>query len=487
MKSKSIEINAILSSLQRLLNVVFPLITFPYISRTLSVDGVGKYNFSSSIVGYFILIAGLGINTFAVREGARFREDRKKISDFASKIFTINLFSTALAYILLILSIAFSKKLHQYVVCILIFSVQIFFTTLGTEWIYIIFEEYAYITIRNILFKILSIILLFVFVRKPEDYLNYAIITVIANTGSYLLNFINSNKYCDIKVRIDFNWLELLKPILIIFASNIAIQIYVNADTTMLGFLKSDYSVGIYGISVKVYSIVANLLGGILVVTVPRLSMLMGQSKMEEYKKLLVTLIQTMFTLAIPCMIGLLFLSKETVMIIGGNKYVSSTAPLQILCFALIFKIFSTIFNDCVLIPLRREIYSMRNFIFAALLNISLNLLFIPIFDVRGAAVTTLLAEAFTMITNLICGRDIIRDVVSEVISYRNLLSVLFGTIAIGGICMICKAYIINIFIRMIVAVIISLIVYYMTLIKFQNSVILNLNVSFKRKLRHSK
>ena len=224
-KNKSMGLNAILNSLQSLLNLVFPLVTFPYISRTLSVDGVGKYNFANSIISYFILLAGLGISVFAVREGAKLRDNRKEFSLFASRIFTINIVSTAISYLALFLILILSTSLQKYNTAILIFSIQIFFTTLGVDWIYTIFEEYGYITARNIIFKIISALLLFIFVRHRDDYLNYIIISVVASTGSYLLNFFHSKKFCDIKLVFNFNWKNYLTPILTIFASTVAIKI----------------------------------------------------------------------------------------------------------------------------------------------------------------------------------------------------------------------------------------------------------------------
>lgn len=188
-QNKSLGLNAALNSLQSLLNLIFPLITFPYISRTLSVDGVGKYNFANSIISYFILLAGLGISVYAVREGAKLRDNREEFSQFASRIFTINIISTIISYIALFLVLILSTSLQKYNIAILIFSIQIFFTTLGVDWIYTIFEEYGYITARNIIFKIISAILLFIFVKHRDDYLNYIVISVIASTGSYLLNF----------------------------------------------------------------------------------------------------------------------------------------------------------------------------------------------------------------------------------------------------------------------------------------------------------
>lgn len=174
---KSLKLNAILNGFRSVLNLLFPLITFPYVSRVLQANGIGKYNFANSIVSYFLLIVALGIVNYAVREGAKLRMI-EKFSEFASQVFTINLLSTILAYLLLFLSLTVFKDLQNYKIAILIFGLQIFFTTIGVEWIYTIFEEYAYITIRSIAFGLISIVLLFLFVKKSSDYLNYVAITV---------------------------------------------------------------------------------------------------------------------------------------------------------------------------------------------------------------------------------------------------------------------------------------------------------------------
>ena len=196
MKKKSLGVNAFLNGLRSVLNLLFPLVTFPYVSRVLSVSGIGIYNFANTYISYFLLIAGLGIATYAVREGAKYREEKDKISKCASQIFSLNMIATIIAYLLLFASLIIFKNLHNYISCILIFSLQILFTTLGTEWIYTIYEDYTYITIRSIVFKMISIVLLFLLVRRPEDYLIYAAITVFSAVGSNLLNFIHArNSY----------------------------------------------------------------------------------------------------------------------------------------------------------------------------------------------------------------------------------------------------------------------------------------------------
>ena len=146
---KSLKLNAFLNGLRSLLSVVFPLITFPYISRVLSVSGIGKYNFSNSVVSYFLLIAGLGISSYAVREGAKYRNDKHKINSFANEIFTINVCSALIAYICLFFCLIVFTKLHSYFACILIYSIQIGFSVISVDWLFTIYEDFAYITIRS--------------------------------------------------------------------------------------------------------------------------------------------------------------------------------------------------------------------------------------------------------------------------------------------------------------------------------------------------
>jgi O-antigen/teichoic acid export membrane protein len=315
-KKKSLGINAFLNGFRSVLNLLFPLITFPYVSRILQASGTGKYNFANSIVSYFLLIAALGVTNYAVREGAKLRDDRQKISEFASQVFTINMISTLISYVLLFLSLILFKKLQFYTVAILIFGLQIFFTTIGVEWIYTIFEDYAYITIRSIIFKIISMILLFIFVRQRSDYLNYVAITVFSTVGSNILNYFHAKSFCDIRITFKIDWKQHLKPILVIFATGIATQIYVNSDITILGILKNDYLVGIYSVSSKIYAIVKSLVQAIVVVAVPRLSMLLGKRETRQFRFLLSKVTNSLAMFTFPVTVGLYMLAPQVIDII---------------------------------------------------------------------------------------------------------------------------------------------------------------------------
>ncbi|MCT3031116.1 flippase [Pediococcus parvulus] len=480
MKKKSLGINALLNGLRSMLNLLFPLITFPYVSRVLSVNGMGNYNFSSTYINYFVLIAGLGIATYAVREGAKYRDNKEKISAFSSQVFTINIIATFVAYVLLLVSLFIFGNLHNYISCILIFSLQIIFTTIGTEWIYTIYEDYAYITVRSIIFKILSMLLLFVLVKKANDYLWYAAITVFAGVGSNILNFIHARSFCSIQLVKKTNWRYHLKPIFIIFASSIAVTLYVSSDTTILGLIKGDHAVGIYSVSVKIYSMAETLLSALLTVTIPRLAMLLGKRKFREYNRVLSQVINTLSVLVLPVSIGLIMLSKEVVLIIAGKKYLESVGSLRMITWAIIFSIFSWIFNQCVLIPAKRESKSLRNTFITGIVNVALNLVLIPLWSYDGTSLSTVIAEFMVMMLNGWSARDIIKPIIFTRKSLQNLISSIVGCIGIVVVCWLCNIGWNSLILRTIFSIILSVPTYAAILILLRNEVALEMLDSMK-------
>lgn len=469
MKSKSLRLNAVLNGFRSVLNILFPIITFPYVSRVLLVKGIGIYNFSNSIVNYFLLIAALGINTYAIREGAKLRENPQRITQFASQVFTINFCSTILAYLLLFICLIFFPNLHSYVFCILIFSLQIFFTTIGTEWIYQIYEDYSYITIRSIIFQIISLILLFIFVRGPQDYLKYAAITVFSTVGSNVLNFIHARKYCHICLVWHFNWKKHMEPIIILFFANVANMIYVNSDITLLGLMKNNYVVGIYSVSSKVYQIIKTLMLAILVVMIPRLALLFGKHRMKEYRDILFKLSNVLVLLVLPASTGLFMLAREVVLIISGTKYLRSVDSLRILCFAYIFAILACILSDCVLIPAKREKYVLRSMGTSAALNVIINLILIPFWDENAAAFSTVLAELCMFVVNYHYAKDIVKTIFMSHTMLKTFISSIIGCVGIILMCMACNLIFKSLIIKTVFSVVFSVIIYGAILVLLKN------------------
>lgn len=472
-KKRSLSVNAFLNGLRNCLNLIFPLITFPYVSRVLTVKGVGIYNFSSTYVGYFLLIASLGISTYAIREGAKYRDNYPKFEAFASQIFSINIYSTLVAYALLFLTILLFKNIHNYVVCILIFSIQIIFTTIGTEWIYTIYEDFSYITIRSILFKIISIILLFLLVKRPTDYYWYAGITVFASVGSNLFNYVHLKSFISLKFTNKIDWHKHLKPILIIFASQLAVNIYVYSDNTILGLLKDDYAVGIYSISVKIYTIAQGMLTAILAVTIPRLAALYGKNLFKKFNNLLNNLIHTLLILAIPASVGLIMLSRAIVTIIASAKYTSSVTPLQLISLAIIFSILSWIFSECILIPAKRERYVLKSTIVTAFCNVVLNFIFIPLWSYNGTALSTVLSEMIAAVMNAYYSRDILKNAKIYKHMIKLVADIVMGCVGIIVVCLLVREFISNIVLQLVVSVLISTIIYGVVLICVKNKTML--------------
>lgn len=467
---KSLEKNAFLNGFKNILNLLFPLITFPYVSKILNVEGIGQYNFAQATVSYFSLIAGLGISSYAIREGAKYRENQKKFNIFASEILLCNVLSTIIAYLPLALCMIFVNKLNAYATLICVFSIQIAFTTIGIEWLYSIYEEYEYITIRSIVFKIISIVMIFVFVRDSSDTINYAAITVFATVGSNILNLIHSRGYFNI-VRVQIkNCIKHLKPVLIIFASNIAIMIYVYSDTTMLGFMQTDYEVGIYSVSVKIYSIVKNLLSSVLIVSIPRLSMYYGSGRMKEFEGTAQKVYDSITALVMPAVVGLFCVSEQVVLVISGKAYISAQSSLRILCVALLFCIYGWFFSQCILMPAKKENIILIATCVSASVNISLNFCLIPMWKENATAFTTLVAEFIMFLVCVVYGLKIIKIKLLN----KNMLSVIVGCVGIICVCSIVMIFNYGAVIQLISSVIVSGIVYGLILILFHNEIVWN-------------
>ena len=181
-KEKNIHVNMILNIMRTLLQVVFPLISYPYATRVLQVENYGKVSFSQSIISYIALLAALGISAYAIREGGIYKHNPEKINLFASEVFTINVISTGFSYLCLIVIILLSSKLLQNANLLLLLSITVMLTTLSVDWINVIYEDYLFITVRSFVIQCVTLLLLFVFVKKPEDYVRYAALQVL-NSG----------------------------------------------------------------------------------------------------------------------------------------------------------------------------------------------------------------------------------------------------------------------------------------------------------------
>ncbi len=445
--------NAVLMVMKTLLSLIVPLVTFPYISRVLQVDSIGQYNFASSIVNYFLLLSGLGISTYAIREGTKLRENRKGISAFACEMYLLNWISTGFSYILLLFTIFFISKLKSYIILILILSIQILFTTFGRVWIYNVFEDFSFVTCVQIFFQFFSAMALFLCVRTPNDINVYAIISVVSATGSNILYGYHTRKYVDIHIVKPVTLKKHLKPILMIFSTSIATTIYVNSDMTILGWMVDDKSAGLYSVAVKIYNIIKQIFAAVITISIPRLTLLSGT---ESFKKIFSRVLDMLFFMALPAVTGLFALSSNAILIIAGENYLCAQMSLKWLSIALIFALIACLFGMSVLLPHGKERIFLLSTIVGATFNIVANFVLIPIFKQNAAAFTTAVSQYIVFI---ICVKYS-KDYVDMKLSYKSIVSTLLGCLSIIAVCMIIKAMGYNNLIETILCIIISCIVY---------------------------
>ena len=272
MKGKSLSANYIFNFLKTLCGILFPVLTFTYSARILGVDGVGQVQFSRTMITYFSMIAMLGMNNYGVREAARVRDHPDQLSRFAQEALAINALTTAAAYVLFFLSLYIIPKFHDYRFLLLIASSEILLQSMGLEWLYQALEEYRYIAFRSLAFQILALGCLFLFVRDRDDIAAYMIISIAATSGSYILNFIHAKKYIRFRRYSEYHFRRHFKPLFVLFAMAVSIELYNVLDTTMLGFIHGDAAVGRYTAAAKINRVMVRLLTSLSAVMFPRIS-----------------------------------------------------------------------------------------------------------------------------------------------------------------------------------------------------------------------
>lgn len=468
---KSLTLNMFLNSVRGIMSMIFPLITFPYVSHILGVENLGRYNYANSIVSYFVLLAGLGITNYAVREGAALRQDRNKLELFADEMFTFNIISTVISYLFLGIIFLLAPKMSRYRSLLFILSLQIILKTIGIEWIYIIYEDFLYITIRSIAFQLLSLMLLFIFVRTPNDLDIYACITILASAGSSIMNYVNAKKLVTIRLINRINWKKHLRPILTMFAMTLTVSVYVNSDMTILGIFSGDRAVGIYSVSTKIYTIIKSILSTILVVSIPRLSALYGSGNVTEFKTTALNIYRTLITIMMPSVTGIIILSKSIVLFISGEKFVDATPSLEILGIALLFCMAAWFWGQCILVPMKKEKEVFKVTVISAVLNLVLNFILIPIWQEKAAALTTVLAEACAYVWMLLKGRRMSAVVGTGMIYMKSAV----GCVSILIVNIVTKSMIDNNVIYVIATVAISVLIYFIVEILLKNEAVYSL------------
>lgn len=425
-KVRSVGFNLLMNVILKMSGIIFPLITFPYISRILLSEANGKIAFATSVVGYFTLVASMGIPSYGIRKCAEVRDDRQKLSKIVTELLILNAIFTVVSYVIFVILLISVPKFTSESTLFLITSITILFNMLGVEWFYQAIEQYKYITIRNIAFKVLSIILMFGFVYQPSDYILYAGINVLASVGSNILNIIRLPQYVDLRNQkhLEYDLYIHLTPIITLFLYNATTVIFTSLDQVLLGFLKGDSSVGFYVAAIRIKLILVSFITALGAVMLPRISYILKNKNRLDFEKMITKSFNFILVSSIPIAIYFVLMAKEIIFVLAGEFYAQSIPVLRLLMPSIIFIGLSSVTAWQLLIPLGKEKYTVIGAIVGAIVNVSVNIFAILKYDAIGAAIASSLAELTVLLVHIIVLKTIIRST----FEIKELMLVLLAT-----------------------------------------------------------
>lgn len=432
--SQSVKTNYILNLINVGTQMLFPLLTFPYVCRILLPAQIGQVNFYNSIIGYISLFTCLGIPMYAVREIARDRDDIVKMNRTAIEVLLLHTLLTLFGYVAVAILCLTVPQIKENVPLFLILSITLIFTVIGCDWFYNGIEDFKYITIRGIVVKSISVILLFLLVKTKEDLLWYGVYCVVGSIGGNIFNFIRLRKYIH-KENVIFTQLHIfrhLKPAIKVFSFNVVISVYLQLNPVLLGFMKDTIAVAYFTAATKLMMMVTKISSSLGTVLMPRASHLISEGKKEEFNKLIQKSYDFTLALTIPLVIGLICMAPYIVRVFCGSQYEDAILTSQIIAPITLVVGLSNIMGMQVLYPIGKINTVVKCTIYGAITNVILNLALIPFFSFNGTAIAYLGAEVATTLSMYIIAKQ---DMPIKFFKKDNL------TYFVGGLLMILSIF----------------------------------------------
>ena len=394
----SLKLNFVMNAILTMSSFIFPLISYPYVSRILLPEGTGKVSFATSLIAYFIMFAQLGIPTYGVRACSRVRDDRQALTRTAQELLIINLIMTALSYTALFLALLFVPRLRAERTLYLLVSLSMIFNTIGMEWLYKALEQYTYITVRSIVFKIVALIAMFVLIHSREDYVIYGGITILASSASGICNFVHARRFISLRPVGGYRFRPHLKAVAVFFAMACASTVYTNLDTVMLGFMTSDETVGYYNAAVRIKSILVSIVTSLGAVLLPRASYYVEHGLMEDFRRISRKALNFVTVAATPLMLYFMLFARQGILLLSGEDFLGAVLPMQIIMPTLLFIGLTNILGIQILVPTGREKTVLCSVMVGAAVDLVCNFFLIPRYAATGAAVSNMLAEASVLV-----------------------------------------------------------------------------------------
>ncbi|MBD1392324.1 flippase [Mucilaginibacter glaciei] len=417
--------NFLFNLLLTLSNIIFPIITFPYVSRILGPAGVGKIQFITTFVQYFVLIAALGIPIYGIREIAKLKGDEEGIKKTFSELLFLNLLTSFILFfvysiiIFTVPSLYIDLKFYAVAVIILLLSFS------NVDWLFSGLEKFKFIAIRSIIVKFVSLLLLIFFVKQKSDVVIYLWTIVIASVSNNILNIYSARKMFKFNYATFKGIKDHLKPLFYIFSTVAGITVYAMLDTIILGFLTNYTYVGYYTAASRINKLTLPVLTSLGTVLVPQISEAIKNDNLTQVKKLAVYSFNFVLLLGIPMTVGLIVLAPELIVIFSGIEFKPAILAMQIFAPVVLIIALSNVWAIQILTPAGKDKQVTISVTVGLIVSLILNFSLIPYFGYLGAAAANVLAELCVMV----CFAYFASKVLLVGLNYKLIIQTLFVSV----------------------------------------------------------
>ena len=318
----------------QIFSYVMPLITLPYLSRVLGAEMFGLVFFAQAFMEYFIMLTDYGFGLSAVREIAVNRHNQNNLSNIFSAVTTIKFILLGISFGIILLAIAFIPKLHDNWLIFILTFLMVVGNAIYPVWFFQGMERMKYITFLNILARIVSLILIFIFVKEKTDYLFVPLLNSLGFMLSGIIGLVFAFREFKIKLYIPSGrvlWKQF-KYSSEFFLSRASLSLYTNTNAFCLGLIGSNILVGYYVAAEKIYRAVIALVYPISGALYPYVA---KYKDIKTYKKVAVLAILTTIFI---CLFTFIF-AKNIITIFYGAEMINAYKVLRIFCCAIIFDV----------------------------------------------------------------------------------------------------------------------------------------------------
>ena len=383
-------------SLLQFANLILPIITFPYLVRTIGVEKYGLLMFAQAFIGYFTLISDYGFNLSGIREISLNRNNINKLTTIYNSILSLRLMLSLFGFFIMsILVFSIDKFLTNWELYFLTYGL-ILGNALFPTWFFHGIEKMKLVTILTVVAKLIFTLAIFIFVKSESDYLLVPILNSFGYIISGLISLYIVNRKFKIKFKVEsFNaYRNQLVQGWYIFISKISTNIYTITTTFILGLATNNTAVGYYTIAEKVIRIIVGLFSPLIQTIYPYFIQLVQNSRKKSVI-FLNTVIRLIIPITIFILIFTLIFTEQIFNIVFTDITDQSIHLFRVLSpLIIVIPIAGVVFNVA-LLGYKLDKTFLKAYTFGALLNIILLYTFLFKFNFGsiGAAYSLLICE----------------------------------------------------------------------------------------------